>query len=350
MQKFKIDELNDKSMDLHLWLLQYLSKKVLTLKLNNGFTSAREEVNEKTKYFDREKNSHLVLCSRTIDEMKDNVSHISFAMGGLRNYSSPLFSFYSKISKDKNITSLKMIDTDYIHNYTNENKLSSNYYVQLKSFFTFIDKNSIDDFKFNIGFRKDGTKITRPVAFTNDKTYSYVEPSIFTDFVKGIEDYNSNHPNPFVPKLLIKFLSFGGLKADEVQNIKNDAISFATIRKRKFMEIRVHEEKYVYIPIEFTSEDYHNYKKIKEEKNHSSKYLFYTRDFKIFSTKGIYDIAKRYFKKSGYNSDELNCSKLRHSMAASLHFDGVDSKIIDKLFGHSKKESIEFYIFSNSEK
>lgn len=353
MIKTNLEQFNDKSKDLLYWIKNHLSKKIYKLKTNKGFTTEKDKTDEDTKYFDRQLNFDLLLNSITIEELKDNANKIALSMSGLRNYSSPLISFYNHVANDKKIHTLKKIDTNYIHTYTKLNKLSSNYYVQIKSLFSFIDKNMSDDYKFDVGFKKDGTKAKRPVKFAKEKTYNYLEPKVFAEFVKSIDKYKSNHPNAFVLRLLVKFLCFGGFRADEVQHIKEDDISFKTIDKKEYMQIFVlgkgDKERFIYILFDLIKEDYNSYIKIKEEKKHNCEYLFYTRDFKMFSDKRIYDIVKDFNVKSGLEIPSFSAHVLRRSMSSYLHFRGVKLEIISKILGHSDEETVDFYVFASSE-
>lgn len=353
MKKTELEQFNDKSKDFLFWIKNHLAKKIYSLKINRDYTPDKDKVNNDTKYFDREKYYDLILNSNTDIELKTNANKIALGMSGLRNYSSPLLSFYECVVNDKKILSLKKIDTNYINSYTRKNKLSANYYVQIRSLFQFIDKNIVDDFRFDIGYLKDGTKAKLPVKLTKEKTYNFLEPDVFAKFIGEIKNYKTNHPNPFLIKLMLKFFCFGGLRADEVQHIKEEDISFKTMEQKKYMQIYVlgkgSKERFVYILFDLIKFEYDNYNIVKHEKGHNTDYLFYTRDIKMFSDKRIYDIVKHFNEKT-LNVPSMSPHVLRRSMSSYLHYSGVTLETISKILGHSQEETVEFYVFASKEK
>lgn len=343
MNKTYLEQYKNKELDLLFWIKNHLAIKVYKLKVD-------KDVGD----FDREIGSNLILNSSNIDELRDNSNLIAQSISGLRNYSSPLISFYNHIITDKKLLDLKKIDTNYVNTYTKLNRLSSNYYVQVKSLFQFIDKNILDNFKFDIGFKKDGTKAILPVKIAKERTFNFLEPDLFAKFIGKIKDYKSNHPNPYLIKLMLKFFCFGGLRADEVQHIREDDISFKTLNKKEYMQIYIlgkgSKERFVYILFDLVKDEYENYLKIKKEKNHSIKYLFYTRDIKIFSDKRIYDIVKLFNNSTKLDIPNFSAHVLRRSMASYLHYSGVKLETISMILGHSQEETVEFYVFASKEK
>lgn len=343
MNKTYLEQYKNKELDLLFWIKNHLAVKVYKLK-----------VDKDVENFDRENSFHIILDSSDIDELKDNANLIAQSISGLRNYSSPLVTFYNHVINDKKILDLKKIDTNYINTYTKLNKLSSNYYVQVKSLFQFIDKNILDNFRFDIGYKKDGTKAKLPVKIAKEKTYNFLEPEIFAKFIGKIKDYKSNHSNPYLIKLMLKFLCFGGLRADEVQHIKEEDISFRNMNKKDYMQIYIlgkgNKERFVYILFDLVKDEYENYLKIKKEKNHNIEYLFYTRDIKMFSDKRIYDIVKLFHESTNLNVPNFTTHTLRRSYASFLHYSGVKLETISLLLGHSQEETVEFYVFASKEK
>lgn len=342
MKKADLEQYSNKSLDLLFWIKSYIASKIYVLKPNKGIED-----------FNRELNLKLILDSSTIDELRDNSNLIAQSISGLRNYSTPLITFYNHVIADKKTTTLKAIDTNYINTYTKLNNVSSNYYVQLRSLFKFIDSYMLDDFKFDIGFKKDGTKAKLPIKMNKDKTYNYLEPEDFEKFIVSIKNYKTSHPNPFLLKLMIKFLCFGGFRADEVQHIKLDDISFKDMQNKQYMQIYVlgkgNKERFVYILFDLIKDEYENYLKVREEKKHNCEYLFYTRDIEMFSDKRIYDIVKDFHNKSGLEIENFSCHTLRRSYATTLHFLGVPLETISLLLGHSTEETVEFYVFATKQ-
>lgn len=354
MKKVKIEQFDTKDENLLFWIKEYIGSKVYRLKPEKGFTSDIKKVDKDNNFFDREKNYNLIISSKDITELRNNSNKVARSMKGLRAYSSPLITFYEKTIADKKIMSIKDINTNYTSSYVRRNNIKSDYYVQIRSLFKFIDKNNLDDFAFNIGFLKDGMKAKAPVKMTKEKTYNYLEPDDFVAFIKSIKDYRSTHPNPYVLKLLVKFFCFGAFRADEVQHIKENDISFKNMENDKYMQIYIlgkgDKERFVYIRYELIQDEYENYLRVKEEKKHKSEYLFYTRKLQMFSDKRIYDIVKDFHKQSKLEIKNFSCHTLRRTQATILHFLGVKLETISKILGHSNEETTEFYVFATNTK
>lgn len=338
MTKKKLEQYKDKSQDFLFWIKSYIATKIYTLKTNKGIDG-----------FNRQKNYDLILNSSSIIELKENSNMIAKSMSGLRNYSTPLIALHGHIINDKKLITLKKIDTNYINTYTKLNKVSSNYYVQLRSIFKFIDKNTIDDFQFDIGYLKDGTKAKLPVKMNKEKTFNFLEPNDFEKFILSIKDYKTNHPNPFLLKLMVKFFCFGGFRAEEIQYIKEEDISFREYEEKKYLRIYVlgkgNKERFIHILYDLVKEEYEQYKKTKQEKEQVCEYLFYSRDFKRYSSKRIYDIVKDFHDKSGLEIENFSCHTLRRTYATVLHFLGVSLETISDLLGHGSDETVDFYAF-----
>lgn len=344
MNKQELEQFKDKNKDLLFWIKEYLANKVYRLKINKDIEN-----------FNREVNYDLVLSSSDINELRTNANTVTQKMSGLSTYSSPLINFYNYVIKDKKIASLTSIDTNYINSYTRKENLSAEYFKQVRSFFKFIDKYNTNH-EFNIGFLKDGTKAKLPLKMKREKTYNFLEPKVFAEFIGNIKNYKSTHPNPFVIKLMLKFFCFGGLRADEVQHIKEEDISFKNMENmenKKYMQIYVlgkgNKERFVYILFDLLKNDYEQYLKVKQDNNHNTEFLFYTRDIKMFSDKRIYDIVTN-FNKNTLKIPNLSPHTIRRSYSSYLHYSGVSLETITKLLGHDQDETVEFYVFASKEK
>lgn len=342
MNKTKLVQFSDKSKDLLFWIKEYLANKVYRLKVNKGV----EDFNIEDSY-------NLILSSNDINELRTNANTVTQKMSGLSTYSSPLINFYNYITDKKSkINSLTEIDTNYINSYTKKEKLSVEYFKQIRSFFKFVDKYNTTH-EFNIGYLKDGTKATLPMKMKREKTFNFLEPDVFAEFIGNIKKYKSTHPNPYVIKLMLKFFCFGGLRADEVQHLKEQDLSFKDIEDKTYMQIHVlrkgGKQRFVYILYDLIESDYKEYQRIKKENNHNIEYLFYTRTNKMFSDKRIYDIIK-LFNDNTLKIPNLSPHVLRRSMSSYLHFKGVALKTISEILGHNQEETIEFYVFATKGK
>lgn len=343
MDKTNMEKHGNTQLDFLFWIKEYIGAKIHVLKPIKG-----------TKEFSRVMEHTRILNSRNIDELRDNANTTAQSISGLRNYSTPLIAFYNYVACDKEIITLRKIDTSYINTYVTQNKVSSNYYIQLRSLFKFIDSNILDDFKFNIGYKKDGTRAATPIKMNKEKIYSFLDSKDFENFTSFISKYKSNHPNSFLLKLMMRFLCYGGLKADEVQQLKESDISFKDISKKNYMQIRIlgkeNKEKTVFILYDLIKDDYENYLKIKKDSKHDCVYLFYTRTFEMFSDKRIYDIVKDFHVKSGLKIENFSSNSLRRSYAAILHSQSVPFEKISLILGLNPDETIELYTFVSRRK
>lgn len=340
MNKVKLEQYDNKTKDFLFWIKIYIASKIYKLKPNR-------DAND----FEKEKSHNLILGSMTIDELRSNSNLIAQSIPGLRNYSSPLINFYNYVIKDDGISGLKNIDTEYINSYTKLNSLSPNYYVQIRSLFKFIDSNLLDNFKFDIGLKEDGSKAVLPIKMNKEKVFNHLESKDFEKFILSIEYYKTNHPNPFLLKLMVKFFCFGGFKADEVQHIKESDICFKDLNDKTYIQVRILEkenkEKLVYILYDLIKYEYENYLITKKQKVHLSEYLFYTREFAMFSIKRIYDIVKDFHNKSGLEIKNFNYHSLRKTYSVILHSLNVPLETISILLGYSAEEKVEFYVFAS---
>lgn len=342
MKKTELEQFKDISQDLLYWIKEYLANKVYRLKVNKGV----EDFNAEDSY-------NLILSSNDINELRTNANSVTQKMSGLSTYSSPLINFYNYATDKKSeINSLTEIDTNYINKYTKKEKLSVEYFKQIRSFFKFVDKYNTTH-EFNIGYLKDGTKATLPMKMKREKTFNFLEPDVFAEFIGNIKKYKSTHPNPYVIKLMLKFFCFGGLRADEVQHLKEKDLSFKDMEDKTYMQIHVFgkggKQRFVYILFDLIKNDYKEYQRIKIENNHDTEYLFYTRTNNMFSDKRIYDIIK-HFNDTTLEIPNLSPHVLRRSFAVYLHYSGTGLETISKILGHSQEETIEFYVFATKEK
>lgn len=111
--------------------------------------------------------------------------------------------------------------------------------MQLRSLFKFIDEKSMDNdnFKFNIGFLKDGTKVKAPVKSTIEKKFNYLEPELFEKFIESIKTYKSKRIDHFNQKLMVKFFCFGGLRSVEARFIKKTDCSIRNILDEDYLQV-----------------------------------------------------------------------------------------------------------------
>jgi len=166
IKKINLHQYNNIKYDLLFWLKQWMITKVYSVKVKPIIEEKEKKVGKLVKE-DVETN---ILNSKDIEEMR---THILLAKRqGLYNLPdnfNPLFKFYNFTIYSKKIDDIAEIDTNFTATYVymvlamNTPKTQELYYDQVKSFFKFIENNITDDFKFNIGFLRNGMKATSPI-------------------------------------------------------------------------------------------------------------------------------------------------------------------------------------------
>ncbi len=360
MKKQQLEPNGKLSPDLLLWIKYFLQNKVELQKVNKGYSDDKKqaELND-LKYFDRkmwqlstmEAKSHKELRDVTLD-IKNN------GIQGIGTFSTPLLRFYEYASKSKKIERLRDINTNFINNYIKLNFqdysewTQKNYYTQIRSLFKFIDKYSIseDNFIFDIGITAVGKKAKSPVNLTPKKSEKYLEPNEFIDFISAFKTYKSNHPNRLQPIFLMKVMSFTGIRASELRGIKMSDVSFRTIDEDKYLQIYINgkddKNRYVFISYDLVKTEYEQEKAFRKENKIKTDYLFYTRDFKQYAEKSLYDLVKRFLKHAKIKKP-LSAHALRRSYATLLLAKGVPIEKISHLLGHTSSETIQFYAFAS---
>ncbi len=360
MKKEQLQPNNKSSSDLLLWIKYFLQNKAEVQKVNRGYTDDKKqaEINN-LKYFDRKlwqlaimkAHSHKELRRVTLD-IKNN------GIQGIGTISTPLLKFYEYASKSKKIEQLRDIDTNFISNYIKLNFqdysewTQKNYYTQIKSLFKFIDKYSIseDSFIFDIGVTAVGKKVKSPINLTPKKSEKYLEPNEFIDFISTFKTYKSNHPNRLQPIFLMKVISFTGARTGELRSIKMRDIGFMTIDKDKYLQIYINgrndKNRYVFIYYDLIKAEYEQEIAFRKENKIKTDYLFYTRNFKQYAEKSIYDLVKRFLKHAKIKQS-LSSHALRRSYATYLLSKGVPIEKISHLLGHTSSETIQFYAFAS---
>ena len=360
MKKQQLESNRKLSPDLLLWIKYFLQNKVEVQKVNKGYADDKKQAElNNLKYFDRklwqlaimEAHSHKELRRVTLD-IKNN------GIQGIGTFSTPLLKFYEYASKSKKIERLRDIDTNFINNYIKLNFqdysewTQKNYYTQIRSLFKFIDKYSISDnsFIFDIGITAVGKKAKSPINLTPKKSEKYLEPSEFIDFISTFKTYKSNHPNRLQPIFLMKVMSFTGIRAGELRGIKMSDVGFRTIDEDKYLQIYINgkddKNRYVFISYNLIKTEYEQEIAFRKENKIKTDYLFYTRDFKQYAEKSLYDLVKRFLKHAKIKQS-LSSHALRRSYATYLLSKGVPIEKISHLLGHTSSETIQFYAFAS---
>lgn len=361
MKKEQLEHYDDLEKDLLLWIKYFLQDKVQYQKVQTGYIDDKKKAEkQKLKYFDRELWQQRIMNAPTSKNLKDVT--LSIKNNGIKahgTFSVPLLSLHEHLSALKKLKSMRNINTNTIYSYIQLKFIGysewtqRNYYNQIKGLFKFIDKYSIseDNFLFEIGITPVGKRAKSPVKLTPKKSLKYLEPNEFIDFIATFKTYKNNHPNKIQPILLMKVISFTGVRANEVRNIKLKDISTKTIDDDKYLQIYISGKNdidgYVFIYYELIKREYELELSFRKENKLKTDYLFYTRDYKQYAEKSLYDLVKRFLKHANITKPMDNHG-LRRSYATYLLNNGVPLERISLLLRHNNAESVDFYAFASS--
>lgn len=333
--------------DLFFWIKQFIGTKIYSVK-------------EKKPVSKEEKATlHVnILNAKNIDELRE-YSREARRKGlySLPEYLNPSYLFFAHVQADKKLNNLKDIDTTYVHSYiiSTLSKLApytqNLHHDQIKSLFKFIDTNNSDEHKFKIGFLRSGKRATSPTSPKAPKKQTFLEPNEFVGFLKSIRNHIYKHPNPFQTIMMIKFLCFGGLRKEELVDLKLNSIlgKNINIEGKKYLKLLVvgkgSKERLVYINYSLIKDDYEKFLEIRNETETDSDALFIASKGNKYSSRTIEDIMARAYRNSGLGGKGYGSHTLRRSFAYYLYAKGVSIDKIGKLLGHSSTEMTEEYIF-----
>jgi len=344
VEKIALLQFNNIKDDLLFWIKQYIASKIYVLSVVDGqkeFFSIK-----KSKYYLN------IINATNIDELEMYVKVIIHGgLSGLRTYSLPISSFYRFVAEDKNIHSIKDINTQYFNNYAMVNlshfkdSTKRTYYNQLYSLFKFINKNSFDEDNFKFQLKRVYNKKSSMSLIKNhiEKKFRYLEPHLFMQFIQSIKTYKSKRVDVYNQKLLIKFLCFATLKSNEIRFILKNDCSIKTIQNDKYLQISISNqvnERNVFIRYSYIQDDYEK----TVELNKDCDYLFYTRDNKPYEEQTIYTLVNRFYKNAGIESKNLGINALRYSWPVYLWSKGISVDTIIGLLGKIDIEIQDLYL------
>lgn len=361
MKKEQLEQYKNIERDLLMWIKYFLADKVEHQKIQEGYHDDKKKAEaQNLKYFDRKLWQLKIMNALThteLDEVARQIKNNGIKAHG--TFSVPLLKFHEYVVRIKRLKSIRDIDTNLINTFI-ELKLSEhkewtkkNYYTQIKSLFKFIDKYSIrdDNSIFDIGITLTGKRAKSPVKSIPEKSVKYLEPDEFVDFIASFKTYKNNHPNSIQPTLLMKVISFTGLRAFEARSIKLKDVSTKIIDGDKYLQLYIRGKNdidgYVFIDYQLIKKEYEEDSRYRKENNKvKTEYFFYTRDFKPYAEKSLYDLIKRYLKHARVFKP-MDSHGLRRSYATYLLSKGVPREKISHLLRHTDRESLDFYAFAS---
>lgn len=350
MKKTSLYKYNNIKDDLLFWLIQFLAPKVYSIKEKKSITKE-----EKDKIY------KSILESSDIDVLRGHIRVArSKGLYNLPDYLNPLYKLYMYILDDNKIDDIKKINTTYINVYVevalakNTSKTQQLHYDQIRSLFKFIENNNSDKYKFNIGLLRSGKRATSPVDKTKQAKQTFLEPRELVRFIDKLKDLKINHPNNFQTRVMIKILCYGGLRKEELANLKFDSYSLENLSGEKYMRLLIvgkgSKERLVYIKYSLIKDDFKSFVEIRTKTQSDSDCMFITRTGTKFSLRAIEDMITRAFKNTGFGGRGLTVHSLRRSYSTALHAKGKTIEEISKLLGHSREEFTELYTFVSQEK
>ncbi|OGS70774.1 MAG: hypothetical protein A3F91_09685 [Flavobacteria bacterium RIFCSPLOWO2_12_FULL_35_11] len=357
MKKTNLNQSNNIKDDLFFWIKEFIATKAYTVKVKEVLQKKRLRVGE----LDKEVIHQQILNSSNMDELREHV-RVARTKGlyNLPDYLNPLFKLYMYVLKDKNISDIKNLNTNYINSYIeiglseNTAKTQTLHYDQMRSLFKFIESNILDDFKFNIGFLRSGKRATNPIDKTKSPKQTFLEPDELVTFLKKVQTLKFNHPNIKQTIVMLKFLSYGGLRKEELVNLTLKSVYTEKRDGKKYLKIDVigkgSKERVAYINYALIKEDFEAFLEIRQSSTVKCDALFITRDGEKYSHRTVEDIVFRALKGCGFGKRGLTPHSLRRSYATYLYAKGVRIEEISKLLGHNKVEMSEIYIFLTEQK
>lgn len=357
MKKIKLNKHNSIADDLRFWIAQWMATKVYAVKVKPISKEKEKKVGKLVKE-DVESN---ILNSKDLEEMR---SHIllgkSQGLYNLANNFNPVYQFYNFTVENKKITDISQINTTFTDSFVQialadkTAKTQELYYDQVKSLFKFIESNITDDFKFNIGYLRNGMRATSPIDKSQKVEQTFLEPRELLKFLKKIKEARFNHPNNFQTIMMLKFLCYGGLRKEELVRLQLDSYSIEDMDSDKYMKILVEgkgdKQRIVYIQYSLIKEEFEKFMAIRKDMQKDSNALFVTREGTQYSPRSVEDMVFRAYKNTGYGGRGLSVHSLRRSFATYLHANNVKLEDIAKLLGHSSTEMTETYVYLSEQK
>lgn len=362
MKKEQLEPCSSLNRDLLQWIKYFLCEKVEHQKVQTGYHDDKKKAESlELKYFDRKLWQLRLMNASNHDELMETTKLIkNKGIKAHGTFSVPLLKMYQYLIRVKKLKSIRDINTNVINAYIKlefvnyKEWTQKNYYTQIKSLFTFIDKYSIseDGFMFDVGITPVGKRAKSPVKSVPAKSIKYLEPNEFVDFIASIKTYKNNHPNNTQPTLLMKIECFTGLRALELRSILMSDVSTKIIDGDKYLQIYIggkdDVDGYVFVCYELIKKEYELELSFRKENKLKTKYLFYTRDFTPYAEKSLYDTIKRYLKHAGITKP-MDSHGLRRSYATYLLSKGVPRERISVLLRHNDKDSLDFYTFASEQ-
>lgn len=343
--------------DLLYWAKQYLIGKVYTLGIKNGFENS----------FDRKHYAAAVDAVKTTEQLRKTMNEV--ARNGLTSsnvYASPVTSFCTYVSADRKIESIKEINTGYRDAYLTQNprrlkpSTLEGEMVQINSLFKYIEQNNIDSeagkpHLFSLGRTRSGRKTVSPVI-KEEKEIVYLNSDELKLFLEILDTFPFKVQNSARPKLMVKLVTFGGLRGEELIGLKKSSVDFvnnpSSLLSGRFMRLLIFgkgsKERIVYIKASLVEKEYKHH--IGDAEKCQGDLLFCNDKGKMFSLRTLYDLIRRLMEHSKIDKGgRFGLHILRRSYASFMFLKGVDFSVVSELLGHGDTEVTELYVHVSRE-
>lgn len=309
MQKQKLVNYDNLSMNLLFWMKHFIAEKILILKptSSNGDIVGRRESFYK-QILEADTAGAFI---EVIFEARKN------GFKSLATFSVPLLLMYQDLVIYRRVNSIKDITTDIFFEIIERefSKYSVNtqrsYYSSTKGFFNFIRKNSIEEkgFLLSVGY-EDGRLIKPPISLSPAKSkMKLLSKKEFAIVALIIKKYKSNHSNPAAIALMLKFLFYFGVSVKDIIEIKFIDISLS--EDGLFMIARNGSNRIQIACYYDVADDFTEYL---GNRNTDSEYFFYTWNNSKYITNTVYDLIKRIKDRAiedGIEKEKLNLKAIR---------------------------------------
>ena len=283
-------------------------------------------------------------------------------------YSRILDSFYGYVLNDKDIESIKEIDSDYILDFVdsledqyrereNNNALHFStsttllYIMVLKGFFSFIeDKVGVEEDGTKFTFQNEFKHLTKKKSKRNKKRRENRLKYLDSDEITNLIDYldymieSRGSYYDYIHSYVIKLMLFGGLRVSEALGIRFKDMTLSednTIIRIVLPDTKSQEQQTVPVRLSHLEQEFIYINNLPHKEKNT--YIFTTKNnISCIDRSNLYRAVNRIYEKAGVDKKGLHI--LRHT-AAMLLLDGAkDVSLVKDLLRHSDISTTMIYV------